>query len=306
MGDVTQPTFSFVKLSGSGNDFICINNLDGRFSELLSSPQRVARFAEVFCRRGTGIGADGLIFACPNEVGDHADIAARFLEPDGSETELCGNGVGCFAYWVVADGLLPDREIRILTSAGVVRATRRDAGYVRVCIPLPEQIQRDFSLEVAGTHWTCDFAVAGVPHLIVYVDGLDDLDVGRLGPAFRYHPRFAPRGANANFVEVLGEGEIAVRTYEFGVEAETLACGTGSAAAAILTAVRFGWPDEYTSGERPVRIRARSGDILRVYFTLDDDGVVTDLCLETAVRLIYRAEAGAGLVARALPGGDEP
>lgn len=306
MSNNEEPTLSFVKLSGSGNDFICVDNLDGCFDGILSAPQQASRFSRIVCRRGTGIGADGLIFACRSEVGELADVAARFFEPDGSETELCGNGVGCFTRWAMDRGLAPAEEIRILTSAGVVRGTRSDGSYIRACIPLPEQMQRDLLLEVNGAQWECDFAVTGVPHVLVYVDRLEELNVARLGAALRHHAHFAPRGANANFVEVLGEGELALRTYEFGVEAETLACGTGASAAAIMSAARFAWPEQYTSGEKPVRIRARSGDILRVYFTLDDGGAVTDLCLETAVRLAYRGQADGELLARALSADDRP
>jgi diaminopimelate epimerase len=292
----------FSKLSGSGNDFICIDNRDGQYDEIVDDPQRVAHFARVLCKRGISIGADGVIFASPCEMPDHADIRARFFEADGSEAELCGNGTACFAHWVVGCRCAAGPEIRILTGAGVVRAKHADGRYVRVCIPLPEDIRSDVEVTIEGMPLLCDFAVTGVPHAVKYVDDIDDVDVARLGPRIRHHPRFAPRGVNANFVQVLGEGRIALRTYEFGVEAETLACGTGSASAAILAAIRHNWPAEIFRGERPVEVLARSGDTLRVYFEMTDAGAVVDLCLETIVRFVHEGWVHPELVELALNG----
>jgi len=292
----------FSKLSGSGNDFICIDNRDGRFDAMLASPARVGHFARKLCARGLGLGADGVIFACRAEVPEVADIQATLFEPDGREVELCGNGTACFTHWVSVNGWVPQKEVKILTPSGVVLGRDNEDEYVRVCIPLPQNIQTDLSLEAAGKSVHCDFMVTGTPHVITYVDDIDSADVARLGAALRHHERFKPRGANASFVQVIREGEIAVRTFEFGVEGETLACGTGSAAAAILAAARHNWPKEYTAGKRPVLIHARSGDVLRVYFARQEDGIVSDLCLETVVRFICRGELAAEFAAQALTG----
>lgn len=273
----------FVKFSGSGNDFICIDNRDGRYDEIVGTPRVLSAFVRACCRRGLGIGADGVIFACPNEVDDLADVAARHFEPDGSEAELCGNGVACFTRWMVAGGGFTGPEIRVLTSAGVVRGNVLDDGYVRACLPLPETIETHLKLPVLDRTWDCDFAVVGVPHVVAYVDDLDAFDLHRWGPAFRYHRQFQPRGANANFVKVLNTGRLALRTWEFGVEGETLACGTGSAAACLTAARRLNWPRPRLEAEA-LEVVARSGDVLRVYATVADDDSVTDLCLETVVR----------------------
>ncbi len=287
----------FFKLSASGNDFICIDNLDGRFDGLINDPDRIAHVVCVLCERGPGIGADGVLFACQPEIDDVADIAARIFEADGSEVELCGNGTACFLHWIISHGLIEPGEVRILTQAGVVRGRNGEGKYIRVCIPLPEDITTDFDIVAAGETFRCDFAVTGVPHVITYVDDVWAVDVDRLGRAMRHHERFAPRGVNANFVQIIDDGEIAVRTFEFGVEAETLACGTGSAAAAVLAAKRFGWGTAFTTGDQPVRIHTRGGKDLQVYFSLDENGQVDDLCLETIVELIYRATMGPDLVA---------
>ena len=292
----------FSKLSGSGNDFICIDNRDGRFDEVTSDPERVGRFARTLCARGLAIGADGVIFAGQPEFDGVADIGARFFEADGSETELCGNGAACFVRWVTANGWVPDRQIKVLTVAGVVLGSRQEGNYVRVCIPLPESIETDLDLMSAGVRFTCDYVITGIPHVVTQVEDIDLVDVARFGPALRHHPHFQPRGANANFVQVLGPGDIALRTYEFGVEGETLACGTGSAASAVLTAMRQGWGAEYRTGKKPILVRARSGNVLRIYIKCDDDGTFEDLCLETIVRFAYMAEVHPELAAQALGG----
>jgi diaminopimelate epimerase len=290
------------KLSGSGNDFLCIDNRDGRYDDIVGDPQRVAHFARTLCKRGISVGADGVIFALASEIPDESDVSARFFEADGSEAELCGNGTACFTHWVLGTRCAEGPEIRILTPAGIVRGRNSDGMYVRVCIPLPDEIEPDIELTVDGMPMRCDFAITGVPHVIKYVDDIDAVDVNSLGRRIRHHRRFLPRGANANFVQVLGTGRIALRTFEFGVENETLACGTGSASAAILAALRYDWPEEYFRGEKPVEVLARSGDTLRIYFERDDHGRFVDLCLESIVRFVYTGTVHPELAELALNG----
>ena len=293
-------TIEFAKLSGSGNDFVCIDNLAGHLDGMLSSPSAVGHFAKALCRRGLGVGADGVIFACRSQLKQVADIDARFFESDGSEVELCGNGIGCFVHWAVTNQLVAEKEVKILTPAGVVKGENCEDGYVRACIPDPEDLRTDLLVPIDGKNWRCDYVVTGVPHVITYVEQVDDVDVAHWGPALRHHERFGPRGVNVNFVQVCREGQIAIRTYEFGVEGETLACGTGSAAAAILTAKRFGWSAPFVTGKQPVLVNARSGDVLRVYFTMNNDGTASDVCLETIVRFSYSGTLHPDLAARAL------
>jgi diaminopimelate epimerase len=299
--ETIQPV-QFTKLSGSGNDFVCIDSRDGRYNELLDDPQRLAHFCREICRRGIAIGADGVVFALPSEMPDHADVLARFLEADGSEAELCGNGTACFVAWMLGERGPHGPELHVLTSAGIVRGRNSDGLYVRVCIPLPEDIRIGMPLSAGNMPMTCDFAVTGVPHVVKYVNDIDAVDVDRVGRQIRHHERFQPRGANVNFVQILGEGEIALRTFEFGVEAETLACGTGSASAAVLAAMRHQWSKEYFRAAKPVLVHARSGDVLRIYFEADDDGTITDLCLETVVRRVYDGVLHPELAEKALNG----
>jgi diaminopimelate epimerase len=278
----------FAKLSGSGNDFICIDGRDERYASLLADPKAIGHFARTLCRRGLGVGADGVIFACNHEVGDYADVAARFLEADGSEAELCGNGTACFVRWIIDNRWFPDAQsIRILTGAGVVRGSDSQDNYVKVCIPFPEQAARDLPLDLEDQRLAYDYAVTGVPHAVIYVDDVTAVDMPHLGPAIRHHQQFQPRGVNVNFVESQGPGRIAVRTFEFGVEAETYACGTGSATAACFAARRFNWPEEFLKGREPILVSVRSGDIMKVWVTLDENDMICDLCLETVVREVY-------------------
>lgn len=290
----------FAKLSGSGNDHVCIDARDGRFDALLASPERVSRFARTLCHRGHGVGADGAIFAVEREDPAQGDLCARFFEPDGTEAELCGNGTACFARWALDNGWARADVVRIATEVGLVRGLRRDGDYIRVCIPEPRDIQRGIELEAAGRHCRCDVAVTGVPHAALYVDDIERVDMHGLAPAIRHHERFQPRGMNVNFVQILGQGHIAVRTFEFGVEGETLACGTGSATAALLTAQRQGWPDYYFDMTKPVLVETRSGDTLRIYLLLDENGRPEHVCLETVVRYIYTGTLHPDTAARAL------
>jgi len=299
---IIESPIPFAKLSGSGNDFVCIDNRDGRFDAMLADGPRREHFARLLCRRSMGIGADGVILACKPEIEEVADVGARFFEADGSEAALCGNGTACFTRWAFDGGFVANSSIRILTPAGVVVAERGGGAYIVVCIPAPQDVRRGLCVHVDGFPMACDYVVTGVPHLVTLVEDVDAIDMPRLGPALRHHRRFQPAGVNANFVQVLGEGELAVRTWEFGVEGETLACGTGSAAAAILTALRNDWPKEYRSHKKPITVHARSGDLLRVYFTQADDGAITDVCLETVVRFLFSGTMSGELADGALNG----
>jgi len=299
------PPIDFAKLSGSGNDFICIDNRDGRLDEALFPPDGASRLARTLCPRGPGVGADGVILAVQPTDASAADVRARFLEPDGSEAELCGNGSACFTRWVIRNRWVRGKEVRIETPSGVARGREASDGYVHVCVPEPHDLQTDIEIATPdGTRWTMDFAVTGVPHAVVFVDDVEAVDVARWGAAIRHHERFAPRGVNVNFTQVLGPGRLAVRTFEFGVEGETLACGTGSVTATLMAARRFGWPADYLCAGEAVHVRVRSGDDLKVHFLMVEGGIIEKVCLESRVRFVYTGRLHPDLAARALGGGD--
>lgn len=278
----------FLKINSGGNDFICVDNRDNTYTDFINSDQFSPFLIEI-CKRGLSVGADGLIVA-ESPVGDSADIRARFFEPDGSEVELCGNGTACFVYWVVNSGFVKGPEISIETDAGITHGKAKEEGFCSVCVPDPFSHQSSISLPIGKCTWVVDYIVTGTPHAIGYVEKLETLDVAHWGKAIRHHERFE-RSVNANFVQVLSEGHIAVRTYEFGVEAETLACGTGSASAAMLTALKHNWGSKYLNGTEPVLVNVQGGTTLKVWFTYDPiSDSFSDVCLETKPVPVYNGD----------------
>ncbi|MCK5801804.1 MAG: diaminopimelate epimerase [Lentisphaeria bacterium] len=283
---------AFTKLHAGGNDFICMDNTQGAYQSLLSAGAWPV-VVRALCRRALGVGADGLVVACQLGSGDGVDIVARFLEPDGTEARLCGNGTACFTYWALGAGLVSGPEVNILTAAGTARAQpdASDPSRVTVCVPNPHSLEIGVELNADGRHRTVHLINTGVPHAVIFVDSLHDVDVARVGAAIRWHERFTGMGGvNVNFVRILEEGHVAVRTYEFGVEAETLACGTGSTAAAIIATLARGWAAPYHSGNEPVKVEVRGGETLRVWFTHNADGSFRDTCMQTRVSPIYDGE----------------
>ena len=263
----------FVKMSGAGNDFIVIDNRDGRVGD--EAPDLARRV----CRRRLSVGADGLIL-----VEDHpsADFAWRFYNADGSRPGMCGNGARCVARFARLSGIAGD-EMTFATLAGTIRARVR-GDRVEIDMTPPGPVAGGEPIELHGTTVAPVTVDTGVPHAVVFVEDVEAVDVVGLGRPLRHHPRFAPAGTNANFVAVQRPGRLALRTYERGVEDETLACGTGAVAAALVAARRHGWPS-------PVDIETRSGAVLTVHFTPDGDGV-RDVRLEGDARLVCRGEMG--------------
>ncbi|MCX6996078.1 MAG: diaminopimelate epimerase [Kiritimatiellaeota bacterium] len=192
-----------------------------------------------------------------------ADYRMRFFNPDGGEADLCGNGARCLARFA-HDHCAAPADHRIETAAGEVRAEVRGA-QVRLHLPAPRDWRLQRTLTAAGQSWTYHFVNTGVPHAVLEVDDLAGVDIPRAGAALRHHADFAPQGANVNFIRIEPDRTVRVRTYERGVEAETLACGTGLTASALI-AGRLGRVTP------PVRLRPASGDELIVDFILTPDG----------------------------------
>ena len=265
--------FEFVKMSGTGNDFIIADNRGGRIPE-----ESKADLARALCRRRTSVGADGLLLL---EMSDAADVRMRIFNPDGSEPEMCGNGSRCLAHFarsIRAAG----PEMTIETRAGIIRA-KVGGEVARVELTRPGGLASRGELEFAGGRREVLFANTGVPHAVVFVDDLEAADVRGWGRALRHHDEFAPAGANANFVRIESAGRIAVRTYERGVEDETLACGTGVTASALASAWREGW-------DSPVTVRVRSGEELDVHFRGDPPDYDRAM-IEGPVAVVFRGEA---------------
>ncbi|MGA2176280.1 MAG: diaminopimelate epimerase [Verrucomicrobiota bacterium] len=240
---------AFTKMNGAGNDFILIDN---RAREIRLQPAQIVRL----CDRHRGAGADGVILLVPCASGQ-ADWAWDFYNSDGSCAEMCGNGARCFARFVRRlTGV--DKPFRFETRAGVI-AARFDGEKVTVSLTAPADLRLRRKILLGTGPAEIHSVNTGVPHAVLFVEDADKAMVQALGREIRHHALFAPRGANVNFVQVLGPGAIRVRTYERGVEGETLACGTGVTASALVTAELRGF-------KSPVQVQVQGGDTLEVSF----------------------------------------
>ena len=239
---------TFTKMNGAGNDFVMVDNRDLRY-EL--DKTAIARL----CDRHRGVGADGLIAIEPAQAG--GDFRMRYYNADGGEAEMCGNGARCFARFASrVSG--QTGAIAFETAAGLISA-KLHHGLVELAMSAPHGLALDEKLTVNGHKLSVHSVNTGVPHAVVFVDDLAGADVVALGSALRHHAHFAPKGANVNFVGQREDHTIAVRTYERGVEGETLACGTGVVASALIL-------NQLQSAASPVSVWVQGGDRLEVGF----------------------------------------
>lgn len=262
----------FYKMHGGGNDFVLIDHR-ARFIPEAEQPG----FARRVCHRQVGIGADGLILL---EGSDQADFRWRFYNADGSEPEMCGNGGRCAARFAVMQGIAPE-TLAFETLAGIIHAEvtgRR----VKLAMAGVGDFNMHQTIPLDETNVTGHFVRVGVPHLVVPVDDLEAAPVTEWGRLIRFHAMFQPAGANVNFVSFTGPRELSIRTYERGVEDETLACGTGSVAAALVGAC-LGKLDS------PVAVQTRGGEILNVYFK-PQAGACSEVYLEGDASVVYQGE----------------
>lgn len=240
---------NFTKMSGAGNDFILVDNRD--FSIQLSREQ-IAKL----CHRNFGIGADGLLLVEPGENG--TDFRMHYYNSDGSDAEMCGNGARCFARFSRPFKSTAAEEISFLTPAGTIKA-KFIGNDVQVNLTAPTGLTLGQKVALKSGPVEIHSINTGVPHAILFVDDADKAYVSDMGREIRFHEAFKPKGTNVNFVQVTGPSSIRVRTYERGVEGETLACGTGVTAAAIIAHVVRQMPV-------PVTVRVQGGDTLKVSF----------------------------------------
>jgi len=282
MTDRSSGTIPFTKMTGSGNDFIIIDNRD----QIINADQS-APFIRAACRRKLSVGADGLIFI---EKDPEADFQWRFFNADSSEAEMCGNGARCAARFAFLKGIVSRPRMTFRTQAGIIAAEVRGRR-VKIRMTPPQKLLLDFSLESAGESFSLNFVNTGVPHVVGLLDSqeaLDSLDVCRHGNFFRFHDKFQPAGANVNFAHVQNREHMLIRTYERGVEDETLACGTGAIASALVAAAK-GLVDA------PVQLATRSGETLTIHFSqaLQGEpgaGQFTQVYLEGDARVVYEAD----------------
>ncbi len=254
-------------MHGAGNDFILVDDRDEKF------PVSDSAWLTRISTRRTGIGCEGVILIQPSTK---ADFRMRFFNPDGNEVEMCGNGARCVAKLAHEIGAVATK-MTIETVAGILRAEVFDDS-ARIEMTTPKDWQEDRELDLNDRKIRYGFVNTGVPHVVVEVDDPDSCDVRGLGAEIRYHEAFAPAGTNANFINITGPQAVRVRTYERGVEDETLACGTGIVASALI-------PARAGKVNPPVQVAAASGDVLTVNFQLSDGGAENVTLLGSAVHV---------------------
>jgi diaminopimelate epimerase len=268
---MTEPV-TFFKMSGSGNDFIIIDNRNKAVND-----DDLPAFISRVCRRKMSVGADGFILI---EVSEKADFQWRFYNSDGSKAEMCGNGARCAARFAYVNRIAGE-IMSFETEAGIVKGQVKD-DRAKVKMPDPVDLRLDYSIELETGPEMVSSVNTGVPHVVTMKDAVEDIDVVKLGREIRYHKAFAPAGTNVNFICRQRHGELAIRTYERGIEDETLACGTGSIAGALISSCKLNWSS-------PVYLVTRSGESLTIYFS-KSDGVFSDIYLEGDARIIYIGE----------------
>lgn len=262
----------FYKMSGSGNDFIIIDN-----RKRIVDEASLMNFVASVCRRKMSVGADGLILI---ESADAVDFKWRFFNSDGSVAEMCGNGARCAARFAYIKGIA-GTEMSFETEAGIIHA-KVAKDQVKIKMPDPTDLKTDYALELENSTLSVSSVNTGVPHVVVEVDNIDDIEVVKLGREIRFHDVFDPAGTNVNFVCLQNDDIVAIRTYERGVEDETLACGTGAIACAIVISYK-------KKIKSPVKVMTRSGGYLYIYYKVKQ-GRFYDIFLEGDARIIYKAQ----------------
>ncbi len=266
----------FTKMSASGNDFIVVDNRKKQISDVSS---QISEIVKKVCQRKLGIGADGVLLL---EESSKADFKMRIFNPDGGEVEMCGNGARCIALWAKSKIKNQKSKIGIKTKAGILEAEVGSDDRVKIKMTDPANPRLNFNLLVDGKEYKVHSINTGVPHVVLFVEDLKKAKVKELGKKFRYHKEFAPEGTNVNFIKVRDENSLDIRTYERGVEDETLACGTGACASAIISHL-------LGRTQSPTKMYTKSGSILTIYFD-SSDSKITNLYLEGDAAVIYEGE----------------
>jgi diaminopimelate epimerase len=269
----------FSKMQAAGNDFILIKG------DRASRAARLAPLVVRMCDRRFGVGADGVLLL---EKSRKADVRMRVINADGSEAEMCGNGARCCALYVSqAD---KKKSLTIETLAGLLEA-RITGVSVKLKMTDPVDLKLDMRIVSEGRVYEVDYMDTGVPHAVIEVGDIGDAPVKKLGAFIRRHDSFSPAGTNVDFVHVAGRDHIEVRTYERGVEDETLACGTGAVASAIIATLNHVYKSGRTdrSASHRIFVRTRSGEELKVYFRLLKKRI-TDVWLEGRAKLVFKGE----------------
>lgn len=267
----------FVKMSGGGNDFVVFDNRDGWFPK-----DRAGELVARICRRGLGVGADAVLLL---EEDADVDVRMGYYNADGGEAPMCGNGALCIARYARMEGAVEGETLRLATGSGTFHARVADPARPEVTlwlVPPRDLALRHVDLE-RPPYRRIGFVDTSTPHVVALVDDAERHDAVGEGRRLRREPRWDPPGTNVNFVTVLDRGTVRMRTYERGVEDETLSCGTGATATAILTTL-------WGLTEPPVTVRTTGGIPLVVDFTRPDDpeALPADPRLTGEARMTFR------------------
>lgn len=266
----------FFKMNGAGNDFIIIDNRD--LSIDLDSDTIAA-----LCDRNRGIGADGLLAVEPAQKG--ADFRFRYYNADGGEAEMCGNGARCFGRFTAHLGEIILKRVTFETIVGTLTA-EMIGDNVRIAMSEPKDLKLSSAATIPGHNALLHFLNTGVPHVVTFLESpekLDEFDVFNQGGAIRNHPDFAPAGTNANFAAILAPDHISIRTFERGVEDETLACGTGMVASALVHHL-------LTGATSPIKVDVEGGDTLEIGFEKINDQTFKNVTLTGPADFVFEGE----------------
>ena len=262
----------FTKAAASGNDFII---LDNRANKLVERGLNLSNFTKFSSRRKFSVGADGILVLEDSKSGN---FKMRIFNPDGREVTMCGNGIRCSAMYAHKEKWCSS-PMKIETGAGIIEAEVKEE-LVKVRMTEPCDIRLEQNIGVAKTIMSIHTINIGVPHAIHFVEGIENYPVKATGRDIRRHKVFEPAGTNVDFVEVRDNSTIVLRTYERGVEDETLACGTGAVASAIIAHM-------VRSVKEPISVVTRSKDVLKIYFKKERNSF-SNVCLEGTAKIIFQ------------------
>ncbi|MFH1783182.1 MAG: diaminopimelate epimerase [Candidatus Omnitrophota bacterium] len=273
----------FTKMVGAGNDFIVIDNRSKKASikkSILSS------FAKSVCERKTSIGADGILVL---EASKRSDFKMRIFNADGTEAEMCGNGLRCAAKYVYNNAKSAKKTLKVEAIAGLYVAEITSKDNVKIKMEDPKDKRLGLQLKINTRAIRVSYINTGVPHTVIFVHGLDDIDIDPIGRTIRYHDQFKPRGTNVDFVEIKDEKNIRMRTYERGVEGETLACGTGAVASAVIAGHRIQVTSHKSQDTRhKINVHTKGG-VLKISFKKVGSNI-KDVYLEGEAKEVFKGE----------------
>ncbi len=265
----------FTKMVGAGNDFIIIEGpIKGNAKKLAKS----------ICDRHNGIGADGLLILGKSKK---TDYNMRIINPDGSEAEMCGNGARCMAAYIVKFKKPKKKIFGMETKSGIILSEAKGE-VAKIQLSNPKNYKGNIALTVNGQKRHAHHINTGVPHTIMFVTNLQNIDVNTIGRVIRTNKKFQPKGTNVNFVEQLKGNLVALRTYERGVENETLACGTGSVAAALIAFIESN-PEAKDKKNASMKVLTASKEVLNVTFDFKNKSI-NNVFLKGSARFIAKGD----------------